>query len=274
MKVKGAIAATTFAVGAALPGVALAQATMPVSDEWRFHAIVYGWLPDIGGKTDFPIPGGGPSINVDVSQILRNLNFTFMGTLEAQKGPWGVITDLIYLDVSGSKSKTRNVSLGNYELPAGATLDAHLKVTGTIWTLSGEYTTYKDPNAEIDVMVGTRLLDMKETLDYNFSADLGPFVGPGRSGGTSVNLSYWDAIVAARGRFLFGADKEWIVPVYADAGTGQSRVTWQLVGGVAYQFKWGQVLAVWRYLEYDFKSSSKVENVNFNGPMIGVGFNW
>lgn len=274
MKVKCAAAVTTFAIGAAaLPASALAQ-TMQADDNWRFHAVLYGYLPDIGGKTNFPVPGGGPSINVDASQILKNLNFTFMGTFEAQKGPWGFITDLLYLDVSGSKSKTRNVSLGNYELPASATLDANLKVKGTIWTLAGEYTTYKAPDAEIDVMAGARLLDMKQTLGYNFSADVGPFVGPGRSGSTDVNLSYWDGIVAARGRFLFGADKAWIVPVYADAGTGQSKLTWQLVGGLGYQFKWGQVLAAWRYLDYNFKSSSKVESINFNGPMIGVGFNW
>ena len=277
MKVKRAMAATAFAIGAgaaALPGAAVAQTTMPVSDEWRFHAVLYAYLPDIGGKTNFPVPGGGPSVNVDVSQILKNLNFTFMGTIEAQKGPWGVITDLLYLDVSGSKSKTRSVSLGDYELPANATLDANLKVKGTVWTLAGEYTSYKDPNTEIDVMAGARLLDMKQTLGYSFSADVGPFVGPGRSGGGDVNFSYWDAIVAARARFLFGADKEWIVPVYLDGGAGQSKATWQILGGVGYQFKWGQVLAAWRYLDYSFKSDSKVQSLDFNGPMIGVGFNW
>lgn len=47
------------------------------------------WLPHIGGSTTFPA-GTGSSINVDASQILDTLKFTFMGTFEAQKGRWGV----------------------------------------------------------------------------------------------------------------------------------------------------------------------------------------
>jgi len=31
---------------------------------------------------------------------------------------------------------------------------------------------------------------------------------------------------------------------------------------------------VWRYLDYNFKSGAKIDDVNFNSPAIGVAFNW
>ncbi len=46
------------------------------------------------------------------------------------------------------------------------------------------------------------------------------------------------------------------------------------MGGIGYKFGWGQVFGVWRYLDYNFKSSAKIEDVDFNGPAIGVAFNW
>src|SRR5258705_10160207 len=107
---------TKWMVGAAIATIAasvpVAAAAQELSDQWQFRASVYGWLPDIGGTTTFPA-GTGSSINVDASQIIDTLKFTFMGTFEAQKGRWGAFTDVIYLDVGGSKSGTRDLRVGN-----------------------------------------------------------------------------------------------------------------------------------------------------------------
>ena len=40
---------------------------------------------------------------------------------------------------------------------------------------------------------------------------------------------------------------------------GESELTWQAIGGIGYAFKWGQVVAAWRYLDYKFKSGSAIE---------------
>ena len=76
------------------------------------------------------------------------------------------------------------------------------------------------------------------------------------------------------GRFAFGPQREWFVPYYVDVGTGESDLTWQIFGGLGYAFKWGDVLVGWRYLDYEFKSGSRLEDANLNGPMIGLGFHW
>jgi hypothetical protein len=31
---------------------------------------------------------------------------------------------------------------------------------------------------------------------------------------------------------------------------------------------------MWRYISYDMKSGSPVEDLSFNGPMIGATFRW
>ena len=86
--------------GAAMAACApLAAEAQQLFDRWQCRARIYAWLPDIGCNTTFP--AGNGSISVDANQIFSNLKFTFMGTFEAQKGPWGVFTDVVYVDIDG-----------------------------------------------------------------------------------------------------------------------------------------------------------------------------
>ena len=89
-----------------------------------------------------------------------------------------------------------------------------------------------------------------------------------------MHPTYWDVVVGAKGQYRFGSNGEWSIPWYVDVGTGESKLTYQALAGVAYKFNWGQVIGAWRYLDYDFKSGSDLESINFNGPMVGVAFNW
>jgi hypothetical protein len=244
-----------------------------LSDEWKFDAIIYGYLPRISASSSFPT-GRVFDINVNADQILRNLNFTFMGWLAAQKGRWGMFTDIIYVDVSGSKSATRDLSIDGITIPGGITADANLDAKSTLWTLAGSYRLVATPEANFDLLAGARELVLKQNLSWNFSADVGPFVGPGRQGSSSVRIDQWDAIIGAKGRFGFGERYEWYVPYYVDVGTGQSQLTWQAIAGLGYAFSWGDLIAVWRYIDYHFKSGEAFGNFSLNGPAIGVGFHW
>ena len=268
--VSTAVALAVCAAASLQSGATQAQST---PDDWKWHAIIYAYLPDIGGKTTFPA-GSGSSINVDADTILSNLKFTFMGTLEAQKGRWGAFTDVMYLDVGGSKSQSRDFSVGHAQIPVGVTADLDLDVKGLIWTFAGEYRFASDPNATFDVFAGARVASLKQNLGYNLSADVGPITGPGRSGSVEAKITNWDGIVGAKGRLAFGDRREWFVPLYVDVGTGDSDLTWQAIAGIGYTFSWGEVLAAWRYLDYNFKSGDRIESLNFNGPAIGVGFHW
>jgi hypothetical protein len=262
-------AATLFAATLA-SGTAAAQAR---PDDWQFRALIYAYLPTISGSTTFPA-GAGSNVNADSDKILDHLKFAFMGTLEAQKGRWGAFTDVMYLNVSGSKSGTRDLTIGGVELPAGVSSNASLDIKATVWTLAANYRLLAAPDAAYDVFAGARLVDVTEKLGWEFSANVGPVVGPGLTGSSQTKLDNWDAIVGLKGRFNFGQSREWFVPYYVDIGTGSSNLTWQAVAGIGYAFRWGEVVAAWRYLDYDFKSGAKIESLKLNGPAFGVAFRW
>jgi hypothetical protein len=265
--------AGTLALGglaACVPGAAAAQAS---PDAWQFRALIYAYLPSVSGTSRFPA-GTGSNVNVDSADILGALKFAFMGTIEAQRGPWGGFVDLMYLNLGASKSGTRDLEIGNGQLPAGVSADANLDVKGSVWTLAGSYRLMSTPEHTFDVLAGARSIDLKETLHYSFSADVGPFVGPGRQGSGEARKQNWDAIVGVKGNLRLGDDRKWFVPYYFDIGTGESQVTWQAIGGIGYSFSWGDLLATWRFLDYDFKSGSAVDSVRFSGPVIGAAFHW
>jgi hypothetical protein len=266
------VSAAAMAVAAMAPNVVPAQA---LSDQWQFGASVYGWLPHIRGSTTFPAGASRLDVSVDISpsQIIDHLKFAGMGTFDAQKGRWGVFTDFIYMDVGGSKSATRDLRVGGVPLPVGVTADASLDIKSAIWTLAGSYRVVADPGASLDVFAGARLLELKQRLGWQFSADVGGLAPPPRSGGSDVKANKTDAIIGVKGRYAFGTNREWFVPYYVDVGGGDSKHTWQAVGGIGYAFQWGEVFAVYRYLDYKFKNAD-IGDVNFGGPAFGVAFHW
>jgi hypothetical protein len=264
------VGAVLLSIAIFVSGTASAQA---LSDEWKFAAFIYGYLPKITGSTTFP-SGTTANISIDPSQIISNLKFTFMGSLAAQKGPWGLFTDIVYVDVSGSKSGTHDLSIGGMPLPIDITANATLDVKSTLWTLGGSYRFVATPETTFDILAGARELWLKQNLGWQFNADIGPFVGPGRQGSKEVSATKWDGIIGAKGRFALGDAHEWFVPYYIDVGTGQTHLTWQGIAGVGYAFSWGELIAVWRYIDYCFKSNETFGSLSMNGPAIGAAFHW
>jgi hypothetical protein len=269
MKCTAAVGAA--AVAAMLPCVASAQQR---PDAWTFAASIYGYFPSINGTTTFPADSGGTGINISSDKIIDSIKFAFMGSFDMHNGRWGAFTDVMYLDVGGSKSGTRDFSIGNSGIPANTSANLNLDLKGVIWTVAGEYRVVSNPGHTMDVLAGARLLDIKQTLGWEITGDLGPLPPTSRTGNREESENLWDGIVGVKGRLAFGANREWLVPYYLDIGTGQSDLTWQAAGGIGYAFKWGEINLLYRYLDYNMKSGSKIEDVNLRGPMIGATFRW
>lgn len=262
-----ALAATALA-GAPLA----AQAQAANADGWQTNLTLYGWFPGFSGTTNFPVASGGPSINVNADTIIDNLKFVFMGTLDVHNGRWGVFNDLIYMNVGSNKSDTRDFSVGGGSLPASLTASLNYDLKAWVWTVAGEYRVIASPSYTMDVLAGARMINLDQTLGYGLSGDLGNTGVGERNGSAGVSKTNWDGIVGVKGRYAFGDKREWFIPYYLDVGTGQSDLTWQGAIGLGYQFSWGAVTAMYRYLDYDFGSGSKVEDLSASGPQIGVTF--
>jgi hypothetical protein len=267
------IPACALAVAAALASLAPVGSRAETRDEWRFNATIYGWLPSINMDLSFPT-GGSSSADVTASDILDALNFTFMGAFGAQKGDWGLWTDVIYLDLGASTKQTRDLTVGGVELPVGVTGKADLNITGWLWTTVGTYRVVDHPNYQMDVLAGARMLNLSTDLKWSLTGDLGdpPIIDD--SGKSDVSDTLWDGIVGFRGRAEFGEDKKWFMPYYFDIGTGDSDLTWQAIGGVGYSFGWGDLLGVWRYMDYEMSSKDPIQQADFNGPAIGATFHF
>jgi hypothetical protein len=255
-----------LAIAAAGPAVAQSPA-----EGWQFEAALYGWFPSISGSTSFPTVGASPSIEVSSSDVISALQMAFMGVLQVRNGPWGLWNDVFYSDLGGSKSGTRNLSIGGRPLPVGVNADLDLDVKTWIWTVAGTYALKSDSEGNMDMMFGARMLDMTNSLSWTFKGT-GPGVLPPRTGNAEVSDTFWDGIVGLKGRAFVGDERKWFVPFYVDVGTGQTQLTWQINAGVGYQFGWGAVVASWRYLDYNFKSDSKITDLSLNGPLVGVVF--
>jgi len=243
------------------------------SDSWKFGVSVYGWFPDISGSTSFPDGSGGDFI-LPIDTILDNLKFTFQGSFDARKGNWGLYTDVIYMDLGNSKSNTGGGTIGEIEIPVDVTAKVSLNMTSWIWTTAGYYRMLETPQNTVDILAGVRYLDIEQTLKVSLDGNIAVLPLPGRDGKVVVGGTNWDAIIGLRGKFAFGRDNAWFLPYHLDVGTGNSDLTWQAFGGIGYAFGWGELAAVWRYMEYDLDSKSPMNDMNFSGLAVGAVWRW
>jgi hypothetical protein len=269
---KYGVAALSVATAALAPGLAAAQTSQP-ADKWQTSASIYGFLASISGDTKFP--SNGSSVDLSSDAVLDSLKMAFMGSLEVHNGRWGVLNDLMYMNLGASKSGVRDFSLGGGSIPASASANFDYDLKGMIWTVAGEYRLPTgNPAYTVDLLGGARYFKLKQTLGYGISGTVGDFPLAGKSGTAEVDASVWDGIVGVKGRYAFGQNRQWYAPYYLDVGTGQSDLTWQAAGGIGYAFGWGEVTGMWRYLNYNFKSGDAIQSMTFNGPMLGATFRW
>lgn len=241
-----------------------AKSTAP-AEQWQYELTIYGWLPSIDGtlKHDVP-PDSGSSVSVDASDILDSLNFVFMGIFEARYNKLSFAADLIYMNVSNSKST--NITLGpGHGVPlsvsGGLALETWV-VTGTVG-----YDMVQTDKARMAVIGGVRYLDLSSDVDIAINGPLPPTPPPAHLSGSE---DFWDGIVGVKGAYMLG--KNWYIPYYADIGTGQSNLTWQLYAAIGYMFQWGDIRLGYRYLEYDQDDDKVVQDLKLYGPVLGVGF--
>ena len=266
-------------VGALAVAAPVASQAQSAADDWEYTATIYGWLPSFGGSLSVPTGpmgggGGNASVGVNMSDVLDSLNFTFMGMLTADKGHWGMGTDIIYLDLGSSNSKSRDLTFGDVELPAAVTARVNFDLTGWLWTIDGTYLVIDDPDHPMKLLAGARMFDLSTDVKWSLEGDIAGLPLPGRNGRADGSETIWDAIVGVKGRVNFGEDKKWFVPYYLDVGTGDSDVTWQGMLGAGYAFDWGDLVAVWRYLDYNMPSGDVLEDLDANGAAIGVTFHF
>jgi hypothetical protein len=247
-------------------------------DNWQFAITPYLWLPSVNGTLKYgPPPGadGGPEVEIDTSNIIDDLNMALAFTGEVRKGRWSVLTDVIYLDISGEASKVKSIDATD-RIPVSSTFDAGTETSlkSALWALAGSYGALQGEAGSLELLAGFRYLGLKTTTDWNLTATVtetgGSQVFP-RSGSVTEKEDLWDGIIGLRGRLNLGGSK-FYVPYYLDIGTGSSEVTWQGMVGLGYGFKWIDILVEYRYLYYDMDDDKLAQDMSLGGPAIGLKF--
>ena len=169
MKALKTVAAAVPLLAAFLPAISVAQ----TSSDWKYEASLYMFLSDIGGRGSFPATGASSDVSVGIDEILDAMKMGFMGSFEARRGRWGVFTDVAYMDVGNDQENSKALSIGQQEIPADVNVRLSLDLKLWAVTLLGTYALVADPDFKLDAMAGTRLLDVRPSVDYSLTGNLG-----------------------------------------------------------------------------------------------------
>ena len=219
-------------------GIVSAEEAAP-EEVWEFGLELYLWGASMGGKS-----AAGSEIDLEFDDILDSLELAFMGLAEVRRGKWSLATDVIYLNLEDSA-------------PLAPGAEANLELSGWIVTPFLGYNLVDTKRINLDILGGARYLDLSAELR----------VDPLR---VKESGSNWDAVVGVRGGV--NLTERWYLPYHFDIGTGNSNVTWQAFGGIAYRFKYADLALAYRYLRWNFDDNKTFDNLYFHGPFIGVKF--
>ena len=219
--------------------------------DWEFVLELYGWAADL----EFTLPTGDEA-EITFSDIMDNLDMTFMSAFGVRKDKWTFMTDAIYLDLDQSDNTNLNQLF--------TLTDIYLKA----WIVS-PFVSYEIMGGEkgsLQLKAGPRYFWLETGLELKTR----PPLDPGKTD-DSISDDVWDAVVGIRGHFNL-ADR-WSIPYVLDIGTGDSDYTWQAMGGISYQFDKFQLLAVYRYMHREFDERfSILEDLTVKGPAVGAIF--
>ena len=255
----------------------LSAAEQTPGNQWTFSITPYLWLPNVNGTLRYGIPpgaSGSPEVKAGPNDYLENLTFAMMISGEARKDRWLVFTDFIYLDFSSEKSSVKGVDFGGSLVSSSGNVSTSSSLRGGTWTIAGGYAILPDRPVELDIFTGLRYFGLTASTDWQLTAAV---TGPGsgqtfpRTGSVSGRVDLWDGLFGVKGRVWLGRSN-WSIPYYFDVGAVSSDLTWQGMLGVAYSYKWVGVTLVYRYLYYDMKSGSLIQEMYFSGPALGVTF--
>ena len=234
-----------------------AAPTVSAGDGWEIDLAIYAWLPTIEGKLAYDLPGLGDTIEIDPADLLENLELTAMVSFAARHDRWSILADVIYLKEAASRNRTLDIG-------DGINLRADFELKSWITNFAGAYDVARSERSSLGVLAGVRYFSMDTRLSISSDGPL-DLHAPLEEASSILN-----GVVGIQGRL--GLAERWYVPYHLDIGTGDSDLTWQAMAGVGYNFKWGTLALLYRYLDFDQGEKEAVQSISMAGFEFGVVF--
>lgn len=236
-------------------GLVLFQTAQAADEAWEHTLVIYGIGASIDGES-----GIGPvtaDVDVSFSDILDNLEMGAMAAYRAERGPWAVVADLIWMNLEQDKG-----GLG----PLGGTR-AEVELDQLITELDLSYAL----NDRLDAYAGLRYWD----VDTDLMVATGGPLGQTLSG--SLSEDWIDPVVGLRYEWPLG--EKWTLVMRGDIGgfgVG-SDFTWHATMFASWNLsRHASLLFGYRHLDVDYEDGSGPDrflmDVGEGGPT--AGFAW
>src|SRR5215469_8667259 len=123
------------------------------SEPWQFTIAAPGWLASLNGTIG--VRGVDANIDVPVDEVLQHLDMIFAMRAEAQKGPFGIYGEIIYIGLSDG-AQINGLINNIHEV-----VDQTLVDTALSWRLINQ------PRWSLDFAAGTHYTNVYERLTLN-----------------------------------------------------------------------------------------------------------
>ena len=131
----------------------VAPPTITQSEPWQFTIAVPGWLASMNGTIG--VRGVNADIDVPVTEVLQHLDMIFAARAEAQKGPFGIFGEVIYIGLSDNTQINRMIN------------NIHEQVDLTLVDGALSWRLFNQPRWSLDFAAGTHYTSVYERLELH-----------------------------------------------------------------------------------------------------------
>lgn len=250
LPISATLMATIPADAADLLPVTAPQPAQEQPDHLTFSFAPYFWAAGINGDTGV---FGLPEVHIDENfgDILKDLDFGFMGAGEARYGKFSVVTDLIYTRITTDSATPRGVLADSVDLK---------QETFTGFMGAG-YTVLGDEESRLDVVGGAKLWWTETTISFS----------GGPLGGRSArdDATWVDGLAGFKG--VYSITPQFYVTGWGLIGAGGADLDWDVMAGLGYKFKQSiSAVAGYRALGVNYSNGSLTNDIVEHGPILGL----
>lgn len=224
------------------------------SSGWKFGFAPYLYLTGLKGTVG--ARGRTAEIDLSVGDVLSDFKFGFMGVVEARKGRFVIVNDLIWIKL------TRTV-----DTPGALFSSVKVGVNQFMLNPQAGYRIHESKKGSVDILGGVRIESIENNVNFRTGILPGFDVSQRKTWATPVfgarALGNLSPRVFVNGKFDIGG------------GFGAD-VTGQLYAGAGFRINPNiAIVGGWRYMVTDYNDGSGfVYNTRMNGLVTGMLFNF
>ncbi len=221
-------------------------------DSWNVSWTPYIWAASLDADVKLGPAGGSGSLDFD--DILDKLDMTYMHHLDINNGRWGFLNEIIYFDLSDTKSA-----------PIAGVASAKVNSKQGIYDFAGTYRIGDDGTGL--VIFGARYIDLEMGITTSSAI-------PGFNRNINLNESWTNLLLGVQKSFPLA--ENWDVAVKGDIATDYSdELSYILTLGFNYtmtdllDLKFG-----YRYAGLEYENNQFEFDEKAGGAFVGLTFNW